>query len=59
MHTITKILIGICIAFVIFIIILLILHFKESPKNYITKHSKKNNVDAEIEKELKRNKDKV
>lgn len=59
MHNIIKILIGICIAFVIFIFILLILHFKESPKNYTTKHAKKNNVDAEIEKELKKNKDKV
>ena len=53
-QTTTTILIGICIVLVIALVILVILYFRNTPERYFKKRLKENEVDAEIEKELKR-----
>jgi len=54
MENTTTILIGICIVLFICIVIVFILYFKNTPDKYFEK--KLNEVDTEIEKELKQKK---
>lgn len=56
MNTITKFLIGICIALIVFVVVVFVLYFRDNPEKYLKKSKKKNSVDDEIEKELRHKK---